>query len=480
MFHRSKLLSRTALGVGPCLSAAGMPLAWGAPASNVDIGTVHATTTGTSTQKVKSAPYQAPSTTPLSVSQPTSVVGEHYIKHNVAPTANYDTMIKHTPSVMGIAPNGPGMSEDPNLEMRGFQDGEYNVTFDSMPWGDSNDFTHHSTTYFMAHDLAQADINRGPGTAANVGQVTYGGTIALHSKTPSPVASFNPYATIGSWNTHLFGLEYDTGMQTGLHGGSGLFDFEKSGSDGYLTHSGQKRANVFSKFIIPVSDNSTLTVSGMYNQVHQYVPVGHSLAQIAQYGNNVGLSNDPTKESYYRYNYDKIHTDFEYIRLQSYLGDNWSLDNKLYAYGYYHHGYSGNDMSGLSANANGGGAGAGSGTLYSTLGTDAIGQKMEMNYRSIGDFFRVAKKISIGTVNMGVWYDHQYNDRFQYDVAWTQGGVSPYYITGTPQASYNSANPNATAKIYNRLMHDTLDNIQPYVELAWKPTSNLTVTPGVK
>ena len=65
MFHRSKLLSRTALGVGLCLSAAGMPLAWGAPASNVDIGTVHATTTGTSTQKVKSAPYQAPSKTPL-------------------------------------------------------------------------------------------------------------------------------------------------------------------------------------------------------------------------------------------------------------------------------------------------------------------------------------------------------------------------------------------------------------------------------
>ena len=197
MSYPSKLLPRMALSAGLCLSAIGVPLAWGAPASNVDIGTVQATTTGNGTQQVNSAPYQAPSKTPLHVSQPTSVVSEHYIKHNVVPSGNYDQIIKNTPSVMSVSPNGPGLAEDPNLQMRGLQDGQYNVTFDGMPWGDSNDFTHHTTSYFMAHDLTQASVDRGPGTAATVGTATFGGTISLQSKNPSPVSSIR--RVLRSW-----------------------------------------------------------------------------------------------------------------------------------------------------------------------------------------------------------------------------------------------------------------------------------------
>jgi len=464
MFYPIKLLSRTALGIGLCLSAAGVPLAWGAPASTVDIGTVQATTTGNGKEKTNSAYYQAPSKTPLHVSQPTSVVDRHYIKHNVAPTANYDTMVTITPSVTGIAPNGPGLAEDPNLQMRGFQDGQYNVTFDGMPWGDSNDFTHHTTSYFMAHDLNQATVNRGPGTAANVGEATFGGTIALHSKDPLSHSSINPYATVGSWNTQLYGIEFDTGMLPRYHNGSALFDVEKSKSNGYLTNSGQNRENVFAKFINPISDNTTLTVAAMYNQVHQYVPAGKSKAQIAQHGWNWGLSSDPTQENYFGYNYDKIHTDFEYVILQSYLGNNWHLDNKLYTFGYYHHGYNGNDPSGLSLNANGYTYPAGS----PATATNPTGQRMLMNYRSVGDFFRMAKDISIGTINMGVWYEHQYNDRFETDVNWA--------INGATMSSLNAVGSTP----WNRLMHDTFDNLQPYAELAWKVTPNLTITPGVK
>ncbi len=441
-----------ALFVSLCGSVIGAPEVSSA-ASSIDIGTVQATTTGTKTaRKLDTAAAQAPSRTPLRVTQPTSVVGKQYIKNNVVPTSNYDETVKNTPSVTAIAPNGPGLMENMGMSIRGFQDGQFNVTFDGMPWGDSNDFTHHTTSFFMAHDITQASVDRGPGTAATVGEATFGGTISLQSRNPSATPTINPYVTIGSWNTLLYGLEFDTGVMPNNHGISALFDFEKLQTDGYLTNSGQHRENMFVKFMVPVSDNTSVTVAAMYNQVHQYVPAGKSKAQIAKHGYNWGLSNDPTKENYSGYNYDKIHTDFEYIDLQSYLGSQWTLDNKLYTFAYYHKGANGDDPSGLSQNAT---------TIYGT--SRPVGQRMKMAYRSVGDFFRLAKNTSIGTVNMGLWYEHQYNDRYEYNVDWLAGGVR-----------------DGVSAPWNRLMHDTFDNVQPYVELAWKVTPDLTITPGVK
>jgi len=450
----------TALFASLCTLAAA-PTAWSAE-SSVDIGTVKATAASKSAKKGTAAAV-APSRTPLNVSQPTSVVSQKYIRDNTVPTANYDEQVNHTPSVVSIAPNGPGLMENMGFYMRGFADGQFNVTFDGMPWGDSNDFTHHTTSYWMAHDLTQATVDRGPGTAATVGEATFGGTIALHSRNPSAKASINPYGMVGSWNTQLYGMEFDTGTLPNYHGASEMFDYEKMRSDGYLTNSGIKRKSMFLKVAIPVSDNTTVTISGMYNQLHQYVPAPKTAAQIALHGWNWGLSNDPTQENYKGYNYDKIHTDFEYIDLQSYLGNDWNLDNKLYTFGYYHHGWNGNDPTGNSV-------GGFTSTTYPGLvtATTPTGQRMEMNYRSVGDFFRLAKDINIGTINAGVWYEHQYNDRFETNVDMA--------LAGNPTlASLGVATP-----AWNRLMHDTFDNVQPYVELAWKPTSNLTVTPGVK
>jgi len=461
MHHYLRKSMRMAFFAGLC-TLIGVPAARSAE-SSVDIGTVQATAASKSAKKGTAAAV-APSRTPLNVSQPTSVVSQKFIQDNTVPTANYDEQMNHTPSVVSIAPNGPGLMENMGLSMRGFTDGQFNVTFDGMPWGDSNDFTHHTTSYWMAHDLTQASVDRGPGTAATVGEATFGGTIALQSRDPSATAYINPYAMIGSWNTQLYGIEFDTGTLPNYHGVSEMFDFEKMRSDGYLTNSGLKRKNLFLKAAIPVSDTTTVTISGMYNQLHQYVPAPKTPYQIAKYGWNWGLSNDPTQENYYRYNYDKIHTDFEYVDLQSYLGSDWNLDNKLYTFGYYHHGWNGNDPTGLSV----GGLTSPNGVVTTSTPT---GQRMEMNYRSVGDFFRLAKTIGIGTINTGVWYEHQYNDRFETNVDMA--------LAGNPTLnSLGVAAPDGQP--WNRLMHDTFTNVQPYVELAWKVTPNLTVTPGVK
>ncbi len=192
-----------------------------------ELGTVQSTASGAADYTTPdSAPYQAPTKAPLDAIQPTSVVSQQFIQNNIPLTANYDEMIQIAPSVYGISPNGPGLAENQLLSIRGFQDGQFNVTFDGIPWGDSNDFTHHSTSYFMAHDMGDISVDRGPGTAATIGNATFGGTISNNSKDPSATFGITPYVSFGSFNTQLYGLEVDTGTIAETGGTRAFFDGE--------------------------------------------------------------------------------------------------------------------------------------------------------------------------------------------------------------------------------------------------------------
>src|ERR1700674_4257773 len=158
-----------------------------------------------------SAITQAPTMAPLTVTQPTSVLSQYYIENNIAPSANYDDIVKIAPSVYAVSPNGPGLSENQVLSIRGFADGFYNVTFDGIPWGDSNDFTHHSTSYFMSQDIGNLVVDRGPGNAGTLGNATFGGTVYVQSADPKKTQGFSTELSVGSFNTKLYGVRYDTG-----------------------------------------------------------------------------------------------------------------------------------------------------------------------------------------------------------------------------------------------------------------------------
>lgn len=439
----------------------GLAFAGAAPAlaqSTVNLGTVNANGSaeggsgGGGGGAVESAPYQAPTKAPLNSKQPTSVISRQYIEHNIPLSSNYDSVISIAPSVSTVSPNGPGLMEAQGISIRGFQDGEYNVTFDGIPWGDSNDFTHHSTSYFMAHDIGSAQVDRGPGTAATLGDATFGGTVNILSKDPASGFGAGPYTMIGSFNTQLYGAQIDTGPITAANGATGFIDGEGLSSDGYLTNTHLRRKNVFAKFIVPLNANNVLTFVGMYNTLHQNVSIGATKAQIAKYGPNYALSADPTSQNYYGFNFDNIQTDFEYVGLNSNLGNGLTLDNKLYTYGYFHHGFNGADVNGNTPN----------GTFYSA--TDVPGQTMKMDYRSFGDILRLKKQFGFGDIQAGLWYDHQVNSRQQLEVDMSLG-----YAQNPPDGSS-----------VDRNMHDTLDTFQPFVQLDWKPLPGLTISPGIK
>lgn len=424
--------------------------------SPVDLGTVQSTSgsgaASTEAAKQKTAAYQAPTKASLKAKQPQSVIDQHYIEHNAAPTANYTDIVAIAPSVSDVAPNGPGGMESQGLSMRGFQDGQYNVTFDDIPFGDSNDFTHHSTNYFMPQDTRKIVVDRGPGSASTIGDATFGGTIAVSSRNPADAAEINPYASYGSNASRLLGLRYDTGILNELNGTKAYFNYKNSATNGALTFAHQKRQNMVIKSETPIGDNTVLTLFGMYNKIDQNVPVGATKAQIAEFGSNYGLNNDPTSQAYYGYNRDKITTDIEYIGIKSLLG-NWEVDNKLYTYAYHHDGYNGLDPNGETPN----------GTIYGA--NNVPGQRMSMNYRSFGDIFRTARNIGPGKFKAGIWLDRQNNSRTQYEIDDTLGGA------------YNATSMLAAT---DRDMTDTLTKIQPYVEYDWKPTAQLTITPGIK
>src|SRR5579859_8042240 len=68
-------------------------------------------------------PQSAPSQGSLVATQPQSIVGADFIQNNDAPAANYTDIIKFTPSVWTVDPNGPGLMENLGTSIRGFQDG---------------------------------------------------------------------------------------------------------------------------------------------------------------------------------------------------------------------------------------------------------------------------------------------------------------------------------------------------------------------
>src|SRR5207248_1401663 len=151
--------------------------------------------------------------------QPESIVNLQTIQNSIAPTADYAMIAALAPSVTNFSTNGPGLNES-KPTLRGFTDGQYNVTIDGIPFGDGNDYTHHTTSYFPAKLLGRVTVDRGPGTASTIGMATFGGTMALETKDPRTTASFVPTLSYGSYKTELAHLEFNTGLIPQAKGGS--------------------------------------------------------------------------------------------------------------------------------------------------------------------------------------------------------------------------------------------------------------------
>jgi iron complex outermembrane receptor protein len=452
-----------------------------------------------------SAMTQAPVESNLDAMQPVSVISAQTLNNTMAPTDDYATIANIAPSIVNIETEGPGLSESKMLSMRGFQDGQFNVTYDGIPFGDANGQTHHTTSYFPAKVLGGEVIDRGPGSAADIGENTFGGTIGLLSKDPREDQAAVLTLSDGTWNTFLGNIEINTGDMPKLDGGSIVMTYQYMSSDGYRSFSYLQRNTYYLKYVQPLGKDTTLTFVANFNNIKFNNPGSVTQAQINQFGRNYGLDFNPfdPNDNYYPYNYQQKQADFEYVGLKSKFGDDITLNDKAYTYAYNNdsHENSVDPVAGASVTKYPGVAYTGpayvnssSNTLPNTgegqaastgiINDDDPGGRIKVNaYRAIGNYFAISHGADTKfEVQVGLWAEYVVADRYayllDYSPAYNQANPGDAYTFGSIDLANSKGSTYKPG--YQWYMHVYNKTFQPYADLIWKPLPDLTIEAGVK
>jgi iron complex outermembrane receptor protein len=452
-----------------------------------------------------SALTEAPVDSKLEAVEPQSIITAQTISNTIAPTADYATIANIAPSIVNIETEGPGLSESKMLSMRGFQDGQFNVTYDGIPFGDANGETHHTTSYFPAKVLGGEIIDRGPGTAADIGENTFGGTIGLLSKDPRADAATVVSVSDGSWNTFIGNIEVNSGDIPKLDGASLVATYQYMSSDGYRSYSYLQRNTYYLKYVQPIGKDTTLTVVANYNNIKFNNPGAVTQAQINAFGRNYGLDFNPEdpNDNYYPYNYQQKQADFEYIGLRSSFAGDFRLNDKAYTYYYNNdsHENSADPVPGASVTKFPGTAYAGPAYVNGSANTlantgegqtvasgvtndDDPGGRIKVNaYRAFGNYLALVHgEDSQLEEQVGVWAEYVRADRYAYLLDY-----SPAYAAANPgdATMFGFIDPTNSKGSpfkpgYQWQMHVFNKTFQPYGDIIWKPFRNLTLEAGVK
>ena len=416
----------------------------------------------------------SPAKASLDAFEPQTIISRTFIEDSVADTADYTNVIMFAPSVSGVSSNGPGLSEK-KFVLRGFQNGEYNITFDGIPFGDTNDPTHHSTAYFPASTIGAVEVDRGPGFAGDLGQQNFGGSVKLLSRSLSDDPYLQQKFTIGSWNTFNLVTTLQSGADNPLIKETRItLNFQELMSDGYLTNAGVRAFNQFFKLQSSLGSDITLTVLANHNGGHVFQAdnAGATLAQIAKYGKNFALTKDPSLPSYYLYNTVTKDTDMEYIRLNASLERGFSAENTSYTYAYTNNTISATDTTQSLADMLSGKY-PGQGTKAAATGNKDIAGYDKLNsYRVLGNISRLNYDFSFGQARAGIWYEYAATDRHRFDLDRTLGVPNPI-----EKAPAFGPTPPADLQF---LENSNWTQVQPFFDLELRPLPGLTVTPGIK
>jgi iron complex outermembrane receptor protein len=421
----------------------------------------------------------APVTASLQATQPQSIVSRSFIEDSLPATADFNQIALISPSVSNTgSANGSGLSES-KAQIRGFQDGEYNVTYDGVPFGDTNDPTHHSNTFFPSNTIETLIVDRGPGNASQLGQATFGGNINLFSRATRKYASVEMKGTYGSFNTYLLRGLVQSGAIEKLGGTEIALSGQHVASDGARTFSPFKSNNIFGKVMIPIGPNARLTLLATYNEntFNQPDNDGATLSQIAQFGKYFSLNNDPSSQTYYKYNRTHKTTDFEVAKFEATLAPWATFENRAYTYSYDNETLSGNDVT-LFATATVAQivtANVVTLTPEAKAVTGVPGYTKTDKYRVFGDIAKTRIDFGFGAITAGAWLEWSNTYRQQRDVDLVTGGRN--YIEKAVADPISKA---ATPQDIKFDQNSHTNHTEEFVELELRPISGLKITPGFK
>ncbi len=453
----------------------------------------------------------APVKSSLKADQPQAVITRKFIEEATPRVGDFTTTAMLAPSMGGVPnANGPGATDGAKITMRGFADGEYNITYDGISWGDTNGPSHHANSFFPNSTIGGVVIERGPGSAPDLGQASFGGSLNLFSLPFEDKQTFRQTLTAGSFGTVQGVTTLATGPVKALHDANFVANFMEYKTDGYLTNSASEGQNQFFKATVPLTSKWSATFLFTRNDDNYYQGDASSAATVAQteaFGKRFALSNDPTLQTYKGYNYTKKQTDFEYLRLNGDLGAGLTVENTLYSYWY--------TNKTLSANNNGADSTLGAvalaaankvilspaatypvgGSGYSsTLKVNGLPGYLKRNeYRVAGDELKFVKEFSAGTLTFGGMYELAKTKRYRFDIdlltrqpdyrekAATFTG--PTGCDGLPVQTTAGKTWTGACQVPLNIAYNEYSGwhqYQGFAQFEWRPLPNLTITPGVK
>ncbi|MDB5998584.1 MAG: hypothetical protein JWP52_283 [Rhizobacter sp.] len=388
-------------------------------------------------------------------SRPQSSIARDGIEQVASPAADFGTLSNLLPSFVSSAPNGNGFDAAKNMTLRGFPDGQFNITLDGIPFADPDGFSHHSTSVFPASSIEQVGIDRSPGSGSTLGYSTIGGSLNIQSLEIPDEPGQRIYGAYGSFSTSQIGVRMNTAKpkedgQTGL-----MVNVQHLQTNGAMSNADGRRDDLLLKTESRFA-GMHLTLLYSYDDYHFNNPASVSTGQLDQFGRDFGFTGSPGVASYSGYAKTDRSADFGYARLSGDITDKFSLTETLYTYSY--------DNQGLSLKGDMTSSPVGSG--FGVPSTDIGGRTSHNRYRTVGNILQLERSEATGTLRAGLWleHSHQVNQRDALDL--TSGApVNENKDAGSPVLfDYDSS----------------LDTVQPYAEYEWKATQALTVRPGLR
>jgi len=399
-------------------------------------------------ETVSLAAETSPSGNTLDATAPRTEISSVFIQNFISPVSDFAEVVNLAPGTFSLNPNGIGLGQGKTF-FRGFQDGQYTITFDGIPFEDTNTPTHHSWASFPSQWISSVDFDRSPGQASDFGPTNFGGSINLKSPELQADPDIRGTFSYGSFNTRLYQLDYESGLFGPGKKEAVLFDFNQMTSDGYQTFNDQRRDAGYGKFQHRFSDKTSLSLYGGVVDIWNNTPntTNPTRAQVAQYGVNYLLDGTPLLPNgspdpyYFGYNTYHVQTDFEYANFHSDLGHGWTFDTKAYTTRYWNKQFYQNGASVSLSTAK-------------PSGVDKLN-----GYRHAGDTAILSWESKWGVFRTGAWYDWAYTDRYQYP-----SNILTQFDTPFP----------------NFHEHFITQSIQPFAEFEWHPTPRLVITAGIK
>ena len=398
-------------------------------------------------------------------------ISSNFVSEYTSPVTDFADIIQAAPGTVSYTTNGIGNGQA-KIYFRGFVDDDYSMTWDGVPFNDSNDPSHHSWAYVPAAAIGHVDFDRSPGTASDIGTSNFGGTIHFFSPSLSDEAHVRGEVTYGSWGTYQVLGDISSGSF--WHNKAHFWlNGDYQSSNGYQTFSPKQDEAVTAKFDYKFSDRTNLSVIATDIILDAFNNNDPTRRQLLHYGDNylydstaLNPNNSPDPQ-FWRYSVYHVPSFFDIISFNHDFGKGWKLDTKTYAYGYSNHQHYQNKtdqdlitdsiLTSTKTETVGGTDQPGWVVGTTPTGIDKLNQ-----YARGGEIAALSYATKWGVFRTGSWYELTNTMRQQIytdPLTWVQ---SPYLND---------------IKFHE---HFYTTAVQPYIEFQYVAIPDLTVTAGLK